>query len=304
MSAEIKIQSFSPEDDATELVDVLKQDGAVILKNLVKPELIDTVLSELRKHFDKLGRYDEDNFNGFKTLRVSGILAISKTSAELVEHPKVLEVVNAILLKNCLNYRIGSLTGIEILPGETDQPLHTDVGIYPIKIPNMELQMSVMWALNDFTKENGATRVVRGSHLGHINKKGSVEYIKRKKNDYPNPDYEKHADKTVQAIMPKGSVLFYLGSTLHGGGANKSNTSRTGLVNTYALGWLRQEENQYLNIPREIALQHSVSPYSHDFDKTVRGEKLPDHDEWERKGKMKRKDAQVQLKRWRIRSNN
>lgn len=257
MNAEIKIQSFSPEDDATELVDVLKQDGAVILKNLVKPELIDTVLSELRKSFDKLGRYDEDNFNGFKTLRVSGILAISKTSAELVEHPKVLEVVNAILLKNCLNYRIGSLTGIEILPGETDQPLHTDVGIYPIKIPNMELQMSVMWALNDFTKENGATRVVRGSHLGHINKKGSVEYIKRKKNDYPNPDYEKHADKTVQAIMPKGSVLFYLGSTLHGGGANKSNTSRTGLVNTYALGWLRQEENQYLNIPREIALQHS-----------------------------------------------
>ena len=257
MNAEIKIQSFSPEDDATELVDVLKQDGAVILKNLVKPELIDTVLSELRKSFDKLGRYDEDNFNGFKTLRVSGILAISKTSAELVEHPKVLEVVNAILLKNCLNYRIGSLTGIEILPGETDQPLHTDVGIYPIKIPNMELQMSVMWALNDFTKENGATRVVRGSHLGHINKKGSVEYIKRKKNDYPNPDYEKHADKTVQVIMPKGSVLFYLGSTLHGGGANKSNTSRTGLVNTYALGWLRQEENQYLNIPREIALQHS-----------------------------------------------
>ena len=257
MNAEIKIQSFSPKDDATELVDVLKQDGAVILKNLVKPELIDTVLSELMKSFDKLGRYDEDNFNGFKTLRVSGILAISKTSAELVEHPKVLEVVNAILLKNCLNYRIGSLTGIEILPGEIDQPLHTDVGIYPIKIPNMELQMSVMWALNDFTKENGATRVVRGSHLGHINKKGSVEYIKRKKNDYPNPDYEKHADKTVQVIMPKGSVLFYLGSTLHGGGANKSNTSRTGLVNTYALGWLRQEENQYLNIPREIALQHS-----------------------------------------------
>ena len=257
MNAEIKIQSFSPEDDATKLVDVLKQDGAVILKNLVKPELIDTVLSELRKSFDKLGRYDEDNFNGFKTLRVSGILAISKTSAELVEHPKVLGVVNAILLKNCLNYRIGSLTGIEILPGETDQPLHTDDGIYPIKIPNMELQMSVMWALNDFTKENGATRVVRGSHLGHINKKGSVEYIKRKKNDYPNPDYEKHADKTVQAIMPKGSILFYLGSTLHGGGANKPNTSRTGLVNTYALGWLRQEENQYLNIPREIALQHS-----------------------------------------------
>ncbi|WP_268890610.1 phytanoyl-CoA dioxygenase family protein [Curvivirga aplysinae] len=56
-----------------------------------------------------------------------------------------------------------------------------------------------------------------------------------------------------QAVMPKGSVVVYLGSTIHGGGANKSTSSRSGLINTYSLGWLRQEENQYLTIPREIA---------------------------------------------------
>lgn len=53
--------------------------------------------------------------------------------------------------------------------------------------------------------------------------------------------------------MPKGSALLYLGSLWHNGGANRSNKPRMGLVNTYALGWLRQEENQYLTVPREIA---------------------------------------------------
>jgi ectoine hydroxylase-related dioxygenase (phytanoyl-CoA dioxygenase family) len=53
--------------------------------------------------------------------------------------------------------------------------------------------------------------------------------------------------------MPKGSLLVYLGSVWHGGGANRSNRARMGLVNTYSLGWLRQEENHYLTIPREIA---------------------------------------------------
>ena len=61
------------------------------------------------------------------------------------------------------------------------------------------------------------------------------------------------ADHTVQATMSKGSVLLYLGSMLHGGGANRTELPRMGLVNTYALGWLRQEENHNFAIPREIA---------------------------------------------------
>ena len=53
--------------------------------------------------------------------------------------------------------------------------------------------------------------------------------------------------------MPSGSLLLYLGTTLHGGGANHSSAPRAGLINTYALGWLRQEENQYLSVTQEIA---------------------------------------------------
>jgi ectoine hydroxylase-related dioxygenase (phytanoyl-CoA dioxygenase family) len=113
-----------------------------------------------------------------------------------------------------------------------------------------------MWSLSDFTEENGATRVVLGSHLRPESKGRCGSSVsrdpqlatRRERARLARPD-----ENVVQAVMPKGSVLFYLGSTLHGGGANKTDTPRAGLINTYSLGWLRQEENQVLNVPREIA---------------------------------------------------
>ena len=237
----IGVESYAADVKTTVVVAALQRDGAVIIRNQMEDQTADDVLAELSKPFEAVGRCDEDDFNGYKTLRVSGILAVSPTSADLVGHPRVLEIADAILLPNCVNYRIGSLTGVEIHPGETDQYLHMDDGIYPIRIPGMQFQVSAMWSLHDFTEQNGATRVVLGSHL-RPDSKG------RRHSSVPRPD-----ETLVQAVMPKGSVLFYLGSTLHGGGANKTDTPRTGLINTYALGWLRQEENQYLNVPREIA---------------------------------------------------
>ena len=101
-------------------------------------------------------------------------------------------------------------------------------------IPGVEWQISALWALDDFTIKNGATRLVLGSH------RLSEEQV------------ERDATEPEQAVMPKGSLLIYLGSTVHGGGANRSARARIGLVNTYSLGWLRQEVNQYLTIPREV----------------------------------------------------
>lgn len=228
------IESHDCRIDTKEAVAALRRDGAVIIRDQVDAKLADTVRGELREPFDTHGTEDQNPFNGYKTLRLSAILAISRTSAELVAHPRVMEVADAILLPYCMNYRIGSLTAIEIHPGEDEQLLHSDDLIYPIRIPGMETQISAMWALDDFTLENGATRAALGSH--------------QRMEPYPHVPEE-----IVQAVMPKGSVLFYLGSTLHGGGANRSNRPRAGLINTYALGWLRQEENQYLSVPRDVA---------------------------------------------------
>ncbi len=250
MNLQPGIESYAADVETSAVVAALKRDGAVIIRNQVEDQIADAVLAELREPFDTVGRCDADDFNGYKTLRVSGILAVSPASAELVGHPRVLEIADAILLANCLNYRIGSLTGIEIHPGEMDQDLHMDDGIYPIRFPDIPFQISAMWSLNDFTEENGATRVVLGSHLRpELEGRRDPQLVtRRERARLARPD-----ENVVQAVMPKGSVLFYLGSTLHGGGANKTDTPRAGLINTYALGWLRQEENQYLNVPREIA---------------------------------------------------
>ena len=244
------LEYFDPDADTTDVVAALRRDGATIVRNQVAPDVADAVLAELREPFDKVGKCDESDFNGYTTLRVSGILGISPTSPELVAHPRVLEVADAILLDHCLNYRIGSLTAIEIHPGEKDQYMHTDDGIYPLRIPGIQFQVSAMWALQDFTEENGATRVSLGSH---IDQGSNRNYTQQREYDGASDI----PDDIVQAVMPKGSVLFYMGATLHGGGANRSDKPRAGLINTYSLGWLRQEENQYLNVPREIAAQHS-----------------------------------------------
>jgi ectoine hydroxylase-related dioxygenase (phytanoyl-CoA dioxygenase family) len=228
------LKSFDASTALPELIDTLREDGALILRELASRALADEVASGLRPHFDRIGKAAQSDFNGYKTLRISSILKRSRRSADLIAHPLILEIADAILLPHCINYRIGSCTGIEIWPGEAAQRLHRDDGIYPIRMPGIEWQIGVNWALDDFTIENGGTRVIPGSH------------------NWKEPRIPLETD-TVQAAMPKGSVVVYLGSVMHGGGANRSDKPRMGLVNTYSLGWLRQEENHYLSIPREVA---------------------------------------------------
>jgi ectoine hydroxylase-related dioxygenase (phytanoyl-CoA dioxygenase family) len=240
----MKLQYFETNASDRDVIEALARDGACVVLNQAPAEIIDAVNVDFRASFDKLGRLDEDDFNGYKTLRIGGVLGVSHAAADLVEHPRVLAAADAILLPNCENYRIGSLSGIEILPGEDEQILHVDDSVYPLRLGATQLQLSAMWALEDFTVENGATRVVPGSHRTPV---------------YTGFRMDGSAGDVVQAVMPRGSLLLYMGSTLHGGGANRSDSPRAGLINTYSLGWLRQEENQYLNVRREVAETHSIT---------------------------------------------
>jgi ectoine hydroxylase-related dioxygenase (phytanoyl-CoA dioxygenase family) len=236
------LEYFQPDATDQDVVAALERDGGCVVLNQAPANIIDTVNADFRAPFDELGRKDEDDFNGYSTLRVGGVLGISHAAADLVEHPRVMAAADAVLLRNCTSYRIGSLSAIEILPGEDDQVLHADDTMYPLRLAGTQLQMSAMWALNDFTAENGATRVVPGSHRNPV---------------FEGFYLDDSENEITQAVMPSGSLLLYLGTTLHGGGANHSSAPRAGLVNTYALGWLRQEENQYLNVSREMAETHS-----------------------------------------------
>ncbi len=228
------VQTFDRDSDSNDVVAALLRDGGVIVANQASDDVMDRILKNLRGPFDEQGHKFQNDFNGFTTLRLGGILGLSRASADLIAHPRVMAVADGVLKRHCSNYRIGSTTAIEVHPGEDAQVLHRDDSFYPMRLPDVEFQISAMWPLHDFTVENGATRIVPGSH------------------DLRDIDSVEESD-IEQAVMSRGSVLFYLGSTRPGGGANTTNALRTGLINTYSLGWLRQEENQYLTVPREIA---------------------------------------------------
>ena len=217
------------------VVESLRRDGAVVVKDIVDPDLIDKILKEFRPRLDASGLNSVGDFNGNRTLRTAtAALCTAPSAAALVDHDWVVRVADEILLPHCATYQVGSMVAIEILPGESAQALHRDDSLYPIENAGMELQIGVMWALDDFTLENGGTRVVPGSH--------------RFLRSWHLPD----VSAWESAVMPKGSALFYLGSTWHGGGANQSNAARAGFIITYSLGWLRQESNQYLEMPPEF----------------------------------------------------
>lgn len=229
-----ELKTLTPDTPAATIGATLLTDGAVIVERVFAPELIDDVMADLRGPFDEQGMKFANDFNGYKTRRLAGILGVSRPAADILADPLIMGVADHVLKRHCESYRIGSSTAIEIMPGEGNQVLHRDDDFYPIRIPGVEFQISAMVALTDFTKENGATRVVPGSQ------------------DLREIDAIPESDVT-QAAMPKGSVLFYLGAAVHGGGLNTTDTPRTGLITTYSLGWLRQEENHYLTIPQEVA---------------------------------------------------
>ena len=228
------LQNFGPSAATTEVAAATLQHGATVVAGLVPASLVDSVADELRQNLDNFGYRSQRDFSGFRTNRSNSTFVEAPSSVALIGHDMVMDVTDAILLSHCESYRISSITAIEVCPGQEIQSLHRDDCVYPVQIPGVQTLVGCIWALTDFTEENGATHVVLGSHR-HISMGENVDL-----------------SNNVQAVMPKGSVLFYLGSTWHGAGENRSDEARMGLINNYSLGWLRPEVNQYLNVPVEL----------------------------------------------------
>lgn len=226
---------FASPADTDGVLGALAETGAAVVESVIPRDLCDAIKAEFRPHLDREGLDSAGDFNGYKTLRIGAILAKSRAVLPLLTHPLVLAMADRFLLPHCLNYRFGSLTGIEILPGEGRQRLHRDQNCYSHRVPGIEFEVVALWAFDEFTVENGATHVVPGSHRWPLDRLPAADQA------------------TLQAVMPAGSLLLYLGTAYHGGGANRSERPRMALVNTYSLGWLRQEENMALSVPRALA---------------------------------------------------
>ena len=230
MTIERMDASAAPE----KVAEMLARDGACIVERLVSPELIDRLQGELLPWLEAT-RPGPDRFSGRNTRRTGGLIARSETARDLVRHPLVLATAKQVLHR-ARNFQLHLTQVIAIGPGEPAQAIHRDqwaFDFFPFP-KGYEIQCNTLWAMTDFTEANGATRVVPGSHLAEDRLQFALE-------------------DTEPAEMPTGSVLFYTGAVYHGGGPNRSDATRYGLNLTYVVAWLRQEENQYLSVPREIA---------------------------------------------------
>ena len=214
----------------------LLDQGYLIVEELAV-DLARSTCAELAPHIDE-APFGHDEFLGARTKRLGGILKKSTAARELVTHRVVLGLAETVLLDYATNYQLNFSGIMHLEPGAEAQPLHRDGDLYPLSHQNIITLMPTMWALSEFDAENGGTQVVPGSHR------------------WPD-DRRAEPGEILNAEMPQGSVLIYLGGTIHGGGTNQSNRARTGMALQYSLGWLRQEENQYLAHPPEVAAEFS-----------------------------------------------
>jgi hypothetical protein len=220
--------------DADAVAEVLGRDGAVIIDRLAPAGLLDRVAEELAPSLEATAT-GPDAFSGLNTRRTGALIARSPTSRQLVMDPLILATAGK-SLAHATNFQLHLTQAIAIGPDSPAQPVHRDQWAFDFFAfpPGYDVQCNTIWALTDFTEDNGATRVVPGSNSAEDRLSfGPVD--------------------TVPAEIERGSVLVYSGSVYHGGGANRTDGTRVGVNITYALAWLRQEENQYLSVPREVA---------------------------------------------------
>ncbi len=207
--------------------------GYTIVEDAIEVDLLDELTEALHRLEVDLGIVPASNdFEGSQTVRIYNLLVHGSAFERVPVHPNVLPIVEGVLDRGCL---ISSLSSIAICAGETPQPIHADDQLMPIPKPHPPTVCNTMWALTDFTEANGATRILPGTHLADR-----------------SPDYGSPYESTP-AEMARGSVLVWHGSLWHGGGANTTADRRIGVAMNYCAGYVRQQENQQLGIPREVA---------------------------------------------------
>ncbi|MEQ8263940.1 phytanoyl-CoA dioxygenase family protein [Pseudohaliea sp.] len=273
-----EIPAFSYTDPVAEIASALRDAGAVIVRDALSPATVDELAAAIEPHFEAVPLDPKSPVGNKKAL--TGLFGRDPCfSEELLLHPLLLELSDAILLPrtpmgpgalaeaqsagdqhvnssveesldeltrardplkgpNCSHYRVSAGVATQVYKGEAMQPLHREMDIYsPFIRQGPEQQECILtcnWAVTDFTRDNGGTRLVPGSHLWPAERKAE--------------DHE-----VAQAVMPKGSVVFWLGRTLHAFAPNRTDQHRQAFLMTIAVDWLTQEENQYLVAPPEIA---------------------------------------------------
>ncbi|QIH08697.1 MULTISPECIES: phytanoyl-CoA dioxygenase family protein [unclassified Pseudomonas] len=227
-----------------DVLECFERDGGCIVENMLHTSTLDGLWADLRAELD-MTPTGEGYFVGNQTRRISGLFNRSRHMQELITQPHFYGAAERLLCKpfkywlNDTQYeaiptlQVSLTQAIMIMPGQGLQPLHRDDIAHHRRHPGPDSQVQVLYALSEYSEANGATRVIPGSH---------------KWDDDRAPTYE----ESVPAQMNPGDGLIYLGSTYHGGGQNTTvDRPRTAIATTLVLGYLRQEENAYIAVPRD-----------------------------------------------------
>ena len=238
-----RIPECGPDEPADAMYAALDEAGCLVVRDALRAESVASVRTDLAPHMEAT-RVHPDDPAAFYPGLTRRVVALAQRSAtvrdELLVHPAILSLCDRHLLGNCTRYQLHVTAALEVGPGARDQVLHREEDPFPFfPAPRPNLVLATMWAMSDFTVANGGTQLVPGSHRWDAGRTAEP-------------------DEIVRAEMPAGSVLVWLGGTLHGAGANVTEDEwRCGVVLTYSLGWLRQEENQHVSVPLADALAMS-----------------------------------------------
>jgi ectoine hydroxylase-related dioxygenase (phytanoyl-CoA dioxygenase family) len=214
--------------EVREQLSALLRDGYVVLPSLLDAEQCATIRAEAERLTSYTGR---NPFEGHKTQRVYSPLAKTRAIDVLVDHPRILALLDALFLPN---YLLSQAQIINLLPGEAAQPLHHDDAFYQLPRPFRPVHAAFICAIDPFTADNGATVLIPGSHTW-------------------GDDRMPERSQVVACEMAAGSAVFFLGNLWHGGGENRTERSRLAVTCQYCEPWLRQHENFFLEIPRAQA---------------------------------------------------
>lgn len=220
---------LAPEDaTVAAVVEALDAEGCVVVQRFLSGVEVGALRDELAPYRERTpeGRND---FEGFATRRIYALFAKTRGFDRLAVHPLLLGVLEEVLGP----HQLSGPVAIDIGPGESPQGLHTDDTVYPLPWPHQQVVLNTMWALDDFTEDNGATVIVPGSHRN-------------------GPDRRPPDTAATPATMPAGSVMFYVGTVWHGGGANRTDKRRLGVILEYCAAWLRAQENHVTAVGEDV----------------------------------------------------
>ncbi len=231
------IQSVERTAAPDDIFAILKRDGVVIIRELIDRAVMQDVMGRVAPRLAER-KTGGGEFFGYRKRAIGALFSLGPELAQLPLNPTVQSLADQVLGPTCNTYQLHATGAIQVWGGGQNQPLHRELDAYTpfIKLnpDDPEHILFFMFAGSDFTAENGATRLVPGSHRWPADRRATEAEV-------------------AQAAMPQGSVVVWLGKTLHGLGTNATDRPRTGLFFSFSVGWLRQEENQYLAVPVDIA---------------------------------------------------